>query len=342
MDVIVLDQRWEEGYERFLLQRPDSLLYSSLKYRAFLKALLGCTDQYLLAVDQGRIEGVLPLMKLQADGKIVYNSLPYYGSNGGVIAASSAAAETLVQAYNDLVSQPNVAAATVVPNPFESAVAGYSRTHEDVRIAQWIDLKAKDEDLETFLARIDSSARRNVRKALAEGVTVRRDERQLRVLRDMHVRNMASIGGRAKTDAFFELVPQHFVAGRDWDLYVGELDGRTIAALLVFYYGRTVEYFTPAVEESFREMQALPLIIAQAVGDAARRGLTRWNFGATWESQTGVYRFKKKWAAQEKRYSYSTYIGDADLLKHSSAELLEMYPNFYVVPFSALGKEAAA
>src|SRR5438093_391721 len=86
MDVVVLDTPWEDAYDRFLGARPDSLLYASLKYRAFLKALLGCQDEYLLAVHDGQIEGVLPLMRLEVAGKVVYNSLPYFGSNGGVLA----------------------------------------------------------------------------------------------------------------------------------------------------------------------------------------------------------------------------------------------------------------
>ncbi len=342
MDIIELESSRTDAYERFLLQRPHSLLYASLKYRHFLKALLGCADEYLLAINDNRIEGILPLMKINAAGKVVYNSLPFYGSNGGVIADSPSAKQALVQAYNERIAHPDVAAATIVPNPFEPAVEGFRQTHEDVRIAQWTELRVSDAEMESFLARIDSSARRNVRKAIAEGVTVRKDASQLPSLRDMHCRNLAAIGGRSKSDAFFELVPKHFEAGRDWDLYVAERAGQMIAGLLVFYYGRTVEYFTPALEESFREVQALPLVIAQAVGDAAEQGYTRWNWGATWESQTGVYRFKRKWAAQEKCYTYSTYVADAGLLSQTPAELLAKYPNFYVVPFSALAKEAAA
>jgi Acetyltransferase (GNAT) domain len=303
--------------------------------------LLHCDDEYLLAIDKGRVEGILPLMRLDVAGARVYNSLPYYGSNGGVTANNPTAAQCLVDAYNQRISQPNVAAATIVPNPFEPVVEGYRKTHEDARIAQWVEIRPSDAEMELYLGRIDSSARRNVRKAIAEGVEVHKMPEAMPTLRDIHRRNMASIGGRAKTDAFFELVPRCFDVGADWDLYVGMHAGQVIAALLVFYHGRTVEYFTPAVEESHRELQALPLIIARAIGDAAQRGFTRWNWGATWESQTGVYRFKKKWASEELRYSYSTYVADSTLLTQTPATLLDRYPNFYVVPFNALAKEAA-
>lgn len=336
MDVVILDQFWEPSYERFLRARPQSLLYATLKYRAFLKALLHCSDEYLLAVKGDRIEGALPLMKIEVDGKLIYNSLPYYGSNGGVTANSPEAARLLVEAYNERATRPNVTAATIVPNPFEAPVAGFVQTHRDTRIAQWIDLVPDDADLEAFLARVDSSARRNVRKGLASNIGVRKDATQLPVLRDIHRRNLAQLGGRPKSDTFFELVPSCFDAGRDWDLYVATDERRVIAALLLFYFNRTVEYFTPAVEQSHRESQALPLLIATAITEAVQRGYTRWNWGATWESQTGVYRFKKKWAAQEVRYSYSTCINDQSLLKQTPATLLAKYPSFYVIPFDGL------
>jgi hypothetical protein len=336
MNVVELDLSWEHAYADFLDARTDSLLYASLRYRTLLKALLGCRDEYLLAITNGRIEGVLPLMALEVDGKLVYNSLPYFGSNGGVIANTPSAALALVDAYNARITRPHVAAATVVPSPFEPTVLGFRKTHEDVRIAMCIDLQPNDAELETFVARIDSAARRNVRKAMSEGVEVRKDASQLGALRDMHCRNMDAIGARSKSDAFFDLMPQCFKAGREWDLYVATLAGRTIAALLVFYFGRTVEYFTPAVEEEYRNMQALPLIIAHAVGYAARRGMTRWNWGATAEGQTGVYRFKKKWASRESRYTYATFVQDMSLLTKSPTALLKKYGHFYVVPFSVL------
>ena len=337
MKIVVLEKSWEPAYEQFLRGRPDSLFYASLKYRAFLKALLGCSDEYLVAVENNEIHGALPLMKLEVEGGLIYNSLPYYGSNGGVTANTPEAACLLVEAYNQRATRSNVAAATIVPNPFEPVVAGFVKSHEDTRIAQWIDLEPGDAEFDGFLARVDSSARRNVRKALSSNVIVARDATQMAALRDIHRQNMVSIGGRAKSDAFFDLVPRCFEAGRDWDLYVATHSGQVIAALLLFYFNRTVEYFTPAVEESHRDLQALPLLIATAVGAAVRSGYTRWNWGATWESQTGVDRFKKKWAGCEMRYTYSTYIHDPGLLTRTPAELLERYPNFYVVPFRAIG-----
>jgi hypothetical protein len=340
MDVIELGGAREAQYERFLLSRPGSLLYASLKYRDFLKALLGCRDEYLLAVEGGAVRGVLPLMVATSGGRRVYNSLPYYGSNGGAVADCPEAAAALVAEYNRRTAAPGVVAATVVDSPFEPPAAGYARTTGDWRLAQWTDLRPDDGDREHLLARVDPSARRNVRKALAAGVRVETGGAEMPRLREIHRRNMAAVGGRCKSDRFFECAPRYFDEGRDWELYVARHGGAVIAGLLLFYYHRTVEYFTPAAEEAHRPLQGLPLLVATAMAAAAARGLTRWNWGGTWITQEGVYRFKKKWATSEARYRYHTRVNDPDLLRQTPRRLLEDFPDFFVLPFGDLAKEA--
>ena len=109
-----------------------------------------------------------------------------------------------------------------------------------------------------------------------------------------------------------------------------------VAGLLVFYFNRTVEYFTPAVHADHRSTQALPLTVFTAMTDAARRGFRWWNWGGTWESQTGVYRFKRKWGAEDRHYYYHTQLNNTDFLRCTPSEILDAYPNFFVLPFSAL------
>ena len=132
------------------------------------------------------------------------------------------------------------------------------------------------------------------------------------------------------------MVPRHFRPGQDYDLYVARREGAVIAGLLIFYFNRTVEYFTPAVAEEFRSTQPSALILITAMMDAGRRGFERWNWGGTGESQTGVYRFKKKWSAQERYYHYYTQLNDSSILDWSRGDIFSAFPNFFVVPFSAL------
>ena len=72
------------------------------------------------------------------------------------------------------------------------------------------------------------------------------------------------------------------------------------------------------------------------MADAAARGFTRWNWGGTWLSQEGVYRFKKKWGASERRYRYFITLADASLKRRTAAELAAAYPWYYTLPYDQL------
>ncbi len=81
-----LNAETEKDYAKFLLDVPDSLLYHSLSYKNFLKQILtDARDQYLLAYENEKLVGALPVfIKYGALGTVV-NSLPFYGSNGSFI-----------------------------------------------------------------------------------------------------------------------------------------------------------------------------------------------------------------------------------------------------------------
>ena len=244
-----------------MLTNSTSLFYSSSKYRYFLMELLGCEDDSLLALEGDTVRGVLPLLSMSGERGTVYNSLPYYGSNGGVLADSFAVGSELVRAYNDIACSPTTLSSTIVDHPIAPQdFAVPSHNHVDSRIGQFTNIAIQANHQEEILARIDASARRNVKKAQREGVTVVVDHTQFDRLRELHQDNMRAIGGTPKSDEFFALVPRYFEPGQDYDLYVAKRDGITIAALLVFYFNRTVEYFTPAIDSDYRSIQPLSLL----------------------------------------------------------------------------------
>jgi lipid II:glycine glycyltransferase (peptidoglycan interpeptide bridge formation enzyme) len=236
--------------------------------------------------------------------------------------------------------RPTTIASTLIENPFlEQGESGIVHCYADSRIGQWTSLSAGDADPETLLARIDSSARRNVKKAEAEGIFVEIDCGQMDRLRQMHQDNMRAIGGLPKEDSFFTGVARHFQPGQDYEIYVAKRDGQIIAGLLVFYFNRAVEYFVPAVDHAYRSLQPSSLILITALAEAARRGFKRWNWGGTWETQIGLHRFKRKWAALERRYCYYTQLNDDSILSWSRPRILKTFPGFFVLPFFALKME---
>jgi hypothetical protein len=330
----------EHALRAFVDAHPDGLVYYTPQYRRFLLAVLGpeCHCLHRIARRGGEVSGILPLLAFDAPFGRVLNSLPFFGSNGGVLASDIESEAALLAEYEKLAHAPGIAGATWVPHPFvQKAVPDCDV--EDERIAQWTVLpNASDRD--AILGLVEPSARRNVAKASRVGVSVHETEAGLPFLEEVHRANMAAIGGRSKPHAFFEELPRTMQFGRDWTLYIATLEERPIAGLLLFMAAGTVEYVMPAIIESEREAQPTAALLVTAMSDAARRGFKIWNWGGTWLSQDTVHRFKRKWGAQERRYRYAVTLNDRSLLNETAARLSGSCPGFYVVPYGMLSRHS--
>lgn len=343
MRVVELDAAWREKYENFVAGLPQNMIYYAWSYRAFLEELLGARSTYLGAVDDaGVLHGVLPLLGKDGPMGTVYNSLPFFGSYGGVLADTPEAATALWNAYDELISHEGVAAATVVINPLVPQVMPVPWDYQDSRIGQFTELDFGSEDPETeLMRRIDSTARRNVRSAERAGfqLGIENNNDALLQLADIHRENILAIGGRIKPDSFFSLLPKYFRAGKDFNLYTARKDGEMVAALLLFYAGSVIEYFTPGTRLAYRALQPSALLLKQAMLDGAASGYALWNWGGTWNTQEGVLRFKRKWGAKDHVYHYYTKLSSTQLLKCTPEQLLRDYDFFYTIPFSQLISE---
>ena len=330
---VVTLETWADAHEplveAFVATHPEGLVYYTPAFRRYLLAVAGGDCRSRLAFEDGRLTGIMPVLALAGPYGTVLNSLPLFGSYGGILSTTRAAEAALLREYDRLAA--GVAVATWISHPFMDTV---SPRHDltDERIAQWTPLAADGQ----FGNRFEASARRNIQKARAEGVTVREAAEALPFLEATHRDNMAAIGGRAKPPAFFARLGDTMTYGRDWRVHVAEKNGEPIAALLTFEAAATVEYVTPVVVESARTTQATAAILAEAMASAAARGFRRWNWGGTWLTQEGVYRFKKKWGADERRYHYHITLNDRTLLARTPAELTAAYPWYFTLPFGLL------
>lgn len=338
MTVTVVDAD-DRSYGGYVAAQKCALLYHSLKYRDFLVDLLGVRRLYRAAVDgQGGVIGVLPMMAMDGPQGTVLNSLPFFGSHGGVLADTPDASAALIADFNRAAKSPGVVAATLIANPLDSV--DYARLDHDLtdsRIGQFTPLPRVGSDVESALLALYHQKTRNmVRKAMKTVSSVAIDNGAFGFLRQVHNENLQVLGGIAKPDAFFDLVPKHFDAGTDFDLFVADVEGERAAALLVFYFNGVAEYYTPVVRAEARNSQALSLLIHRAMMTAAERCCHYWNWGGTWSSQHGVYQFKSRWGTQDKPYTYYVKVADRRMLECRREDLLQGYPFTYVVPFGAL------
>jgi len=328
-----------DAQEAFLRRCPEAMLYHSPKYRSLLVELLKCRPLGAAVVDGDELAGLAMVMEANGQYGSVLNSLPFFGSHGGLLARSDRARRVLSEWYRDLVASDGIAAATMVENPLApgKSIDGVEGQFTDERIGQLTPLTADKASPDVLMASLHSKTRNMVRKARSSDISVSTDAGQLEALAHIHFENMRVMSASPKPDRFFKLVPQLFNEGDEWQCWVGRRDGKVAAALLVFHFNGVTEYFTPAVREEDRASQALSLVIFEAMRDSAQRGMRWWNWGGTWRSQQSVYRFKSRWGTIDMPYRYCAVVRNRALLSLSPAELLAAYPSFYVLPFQAPG-----
>lgn len=334
-----------ERIYQFLVQQPKALLYCSPRYVALVSDYLKADYFWLALCDDEQIIALLPVMVTIGKFGPVYNSLAYYGSNGGVIDSTDSPSnkQTLIAAFYRLAEETGACSATIITNPLYQDASLYenfiSYDYRDQRTGQ-ITLLDNVTDADSLMRRFESPRPRNIRKAIKSQVRVTRSNNRAAVesLYAIHIENMQNIGGLAKEKAFFDRLAD-YMQQDDWAIYEARVGDDTAASLLVLYFNHTVEYFTPVVKQEFRETQALSLVIFEAMLDAAKSGFNKWNWGGTWLTQDGVYQFKKKWGTTDYPYFYYTRVFNEAVLSSNREELLREYKGFFVLPFDVLSRD---
>jgi hypothetical protein len=337
MKSIILDNSNIDKYDTFLLNNEKNLFFYSIPYKNFLEELLNCESEYICSINYSDITGVLPIMYKKGRFGKVLNSLPYYGSNGGIVYKDEESFNFLVNEYNNRVKDLNIASATLISSPFfQEQYLNIKHSLTDSRIGQITPINYQDEVEDSLFKAYHSKTRNMVRKAKKIGLKVEIDNDAISFLEKTHIENMNKIGGLSKDNMFFKLINKHFIKGKDYNIYTAKLDGELTSALLLFYFNKTVEYYMPVIKSDFRTYQPLSLIIFRAMIDSAKNGFKYWNWGGTWKNQEGVYRFKKRWNAKDHEYFYYIQINNEEIFHCSKTDILKEYPGFYVIPFDRL------
>ena len=235
------------------------------------------------------IEAILPLLLKKGKYGNVINSLPFFGSNGGILSTNVEAEKYLFEHYYKMLLDYKVLSSTLISNPFLHKIK-YKSDMKDKRLSQWTNLT---ELIQPGYQKSGKSVKRNLKKAILNEITVIEDKNALNFIQEVHIENMSSINGKIKPNIFFDSLDQYLDYGKDYKIYVAKRESEYIAGLLIFQSSSTIEYVMPVTKIKFRHLQPSSIILHQAMIDAKKNGYKRWNWGGTWFTQEGVFKFKK-------------------------------------------------
>ena len=117
----------EPAYDAFFARLPASSLFQCLRYRSFLRKMLDAgsatptvEDHYLVALEGDRVVGASPaFVKRNTRYGNLVNSLPFVGSNGGVMVDATAVEyeptfRFLLKGFHDLCESVDAESATTI------------------------------------------------------------------------------------------------------------------------------------------------------------------------------------------------------------------------------------
>jgi hypothetical protein len=356
----------ELNWINFVNSFDTSMFNASLKFRKFLQCLLSgrqiegigghgpaCFPTYLVAYDEEkRLVGALPAFVSRSKRGNVLNSMPWFGSNPGVIATSNSVKVMMINYfYYVLARKYDCFSATIISPPWDDKfyrsweeLMVQTGIFEELMIDERVGMRSlippMNQDYNTKFMRMINQKVRNQIKTSLDRFQIRYNQfEDFELLKQMHAENMGAVGAPIKM-AEFDILRDRFEAGKDYSLSVSLMDGDPAACLLIKFYNKTVDYMTPAISLKYRSQNPLHPLIYYAFYNASSMGCRYWNWGGSLpEGMDGVIHFKQQFGAIRTTYKYYTRMYEGVPVGLSRQMCLRSWPYFYVIPFRFLEEE---
>jgi FemAB-related protein (PEP-CTERM system-associated) len=288
------------AWNGFVAAAPDGELYHDYRWRPLIGEVFGHESVYLMAREgNGRVRGVLPLVRLRSRlfGDFMV-SLPYF-NYGGILADSPAATHALADAAGTCAQRLGVAH---VELRHRARVALDWPARED-KVTMVLELPSSSDEL---MKGLGSKLRSQVRRPQKAGATARLG--RLELLDDFYSvfsRNMRDLGTPVYPRRLFRSILETF--GVEAKLAVIDLGGKAVAAGLVLTHGSTMEIpWASSLREANRS--SVNMLLYWAVLEAAiAEGCTRFDFGRS-SKDSGTYRFKEQWGAKPEQLLWHYWL----------------------------------
>ena len=165
-----------------------------------------------------------------------------------------------------------------------------------------LDISQSEEDL---LKQMHQKTRYNIKLAQKKGIEIRQSNNP-----EALNAFVGLLGQTAKRDDFY-LHPKEYyqkvldILGEETvKLFLAEYQNKTVAAILVYFFGETAVYAHGASDHDHRRLMAPYLLQWHAILEAKKKGLKYYDFwGIDEDKWPGVTRFKKGFNGQEVNYS---------------------------------------
>jgi hypothetical protein len=165
------------------------------------------------------------------------------------------------------------------------------------------------QDEEQIFKRFRDSTKRNIKKALAEGVEVKRCSsfEAIKAFYQLNCVTRRDHGLPPQPYYFFKKIYTHIISKDRGFVVLASYKNKIIAGAVFFHSGDQAMYKYGASDKKFQHLRANNLVMWEAVKWYGTTGYRNLCFGRTEPENQGLRQFKNGWGTQEDIIYYYTY-----------------------------------
>lgn len=162
---------------------------------------------------------------------------------------------------------------------------------------------------ESIYAGFRDSTKRNIKKAVKEGVTVTcfTTEESTREFFRLNCLTRKEHGLPPQPFIFFKKLYEHVFSRGFGFIALASYKGRNIAGVVCLHYGGKAIYKYGASDREYQHLRANNLAVWEAIRLCIRHGCKSFSFGRTEPGNHGLMQFKSGWGTKEETIRYYRY-----------------------------------
>jgi len=307
MSVVVLaaESKVKDKIDDYLKSSPNATPYHHMQWLQSVKKAYGFNYEYLIAEDNAKIVGVLPLCRFKSlSGKRSLCSLPYCDV-GGVVSDNADIRKKLIQFALDRGGELNAA-----PLELRQRLAEQAEDMSNRKVSMLLDLP---ESADVLLAGFKSKLRSQVKKAEKNGLSFdcANDKKSIDDFFYVLCRNMHILGSPTHSVHWFqalrEMYQDDLLVGRVW------FEGEIVGAGILLFSGNKVSIPWASTLRDYNRLAPNMLLYLGLLRASCDRGCKQFDFGRSTYGE-GTYKFKKQWGARPILLDWQTLGIDGGVL----------------------------
>ena len=292
--------------EAFVSACPEGTAFHRPAWVLSVSKACGHEWRYLLAEDDsGALQGILPLNLIHSAlfGRALVSS--GFAVGGGILANSDQAIQSLADEAWNFAERYSFPTVELRGGP----VPDHQWQNKQGVYAGFVNPLAEDE--ESQLLAIPCKQRAEIRKGLANGLTVRvgTGEQDRADHYAVYAESVRNLGTPVFPKALFEEILDGF--GEDADILTVLHDGKPVASVLSLYHQQTVMPYWGGGTWDARRFRANDIMYFSLMNHARERGCHKFDFGRS-KYGTGAFSFKKNWGFEPEPLSYAIRTADGE------------------------------